>query len=81
MEEVRYLGLDYGEKRIGIAITDPLNLFVYPLTTLNNDLNFWKKFTEILNQYHVVKIILGYPLKENGEFSSSTIAVIEFKEK
>jgi putative holliday junction resolvase len=79
LEENRLLGIDHGEKRIGIAITDPLSLFAYPLKTLLNDSSFWKNFTAILDQFKVAKIILGYPLKENGELSSSTRAVLEFK--
>ena len=37
----RILSIDYGEKRIGIAITDPLKIFAIPLTTLVNNSKFW----------------------------------------
>ncbi len=68
----RLLGIDYGAKRVGIAITDPLRMFAYGLTTINNDINFWKKFDKLFVDYDVETIVLGYPLKESGERSSST---------
>jgi putative Holliday junction resolvase len=75
------MAIDYGEKRIGIAVTDPLNMFAYPLTTLQNDSKFWNNLSKLLTEYNVVKIILGYPLKESGEESTSTKAVQKFNEE
>lgn len=79
MKEARILAIDYGEKRIGLAVTDPLNIFAYPLSTLQNDTKFWQSLIKIISEYSVVKIVLGYPLKESGEQSSSTKMVINFK--
>lgn len=81
MEEKRILAIDFGEKRIGIAITDPLNIFAYPLTTILNDSKFWQNFQKIISEYTVVQILLGYPLKESGDQSTSSKAVIKFKEE
>ena len=81
MSEQRILAIDYGEKRIGLAVTDPLNMFAYPLTTLNNDSKFWSNFLKIVTEYNVAQIVLGFPLKENGEVSSSTVAVNKFLEE
>lgn len=79
LKEERILGMDFGEKRIGIAITDPLGIFSYPLTTLNNDSNFWKNFNKIFEEFQIGKIILGLPLKEDGSDSKSTKLVRKFK--
>ena len=79
--EKRIIAIDFGEKRIGIALTDPLMMFAYPLTTLNNDSKFWDNLLKLLNDYIVEKIILGYPLKENGEKSLSTLMVEKFHEE
>ncbi len=81
MEEQRILAIDYGEKRIGLAVTDPLNMFAYPLTTLQNNSKFWSNFLKIVSEYKVVKIVLGYPVKESGAASTSTTAVQKFKEE
>jgi len=62
----RILGIDYGDKRIGIAITDPLCIFVYPLTTLDNDDKLLEKIEKIIKEYCVETIVIGYPYKEDG---------------
>lgn len=81
MEEKRILAIDYGLKRIGIAITDPLNIFAYPLKTILNDSKFFIELQKIIKEYNVVKIIVGTPLKESGEISSSSLAVEKFVEE
>jgi len=75
----RILGIDYGAKRIGIAITDPLKMFSYPLITLSNDKNLWRNIKNIFDEYEIEMIILGYPLKEDGTKSQSTHMVEDFK--
>lgn len=79
MTEQRLLAIDFGEKRIGIAITDPLNIFAYPLVTLTNDSLFLSNFQKIISEYNVVRIILGYPLKESGDESEISKKVLKFK--
>lgn len=76
----RVIAIDYGEKRVGIAVTDPLRLFAYPLITLQNSKNLLEEIKNLLSEYECDTIVLGYPLKESGEHSSSTEAVIKFKE-
>jgi putative holliday junction resolvase len=81
LNEQRILAIDFGEKRIGFAITDPLNMFGYPLVTVPNDNKFWNELSKVILEYRVVKIILGYPLKESGSESTSSKAVLKFKEE
>ena len=59
--ESRIMGIDYGEKRIGIALSDPLFTFAYPFKTLLNDHNLIKNLLEIVEEKNVTKIILGLP--------------------
>jgi len=77
----RIIAIDYGEKRVGIAITDPLRMFAYPLVTLLNDGKLFENLKKILTEYDCEMIVLGYPLKESGEHSSSTEKVLKFKEQ
>jgi len=79
LEEARILAIDYGEKRIGIAITDPLNLFAYPLTTINNDSGFMNNLKALLDQYKVVKILIGNPVKEDGSEARIFNQIINLK--
>lgn len=81
MEESRVLAIDFGEKRIGLAVTDPLNIFAYPLVTLQNDMKFWENLAAIIQEYKVAKIIVGSPLKESGEVSIVSQHVVKFKEE
>jgi putative Holliday junction resolvase len=67
-EEYRIMGIDFGEKRIGIAISDPLMTFASPFTTLENDSTFLKKLSEIIIQKKIKRIILGLP---SSKFESS----------
>lgn len=80
-KEERILGIDYGRKRIGIAVTDPLKMFASPLTTLDNDSKFWDNFEAILAEYKVGTIVLGYPLKESGDKADLSDTVERFGEK
>ncbi|MEI7811747.1 MAG: Holliday junction resolvase RuvX [Ignavibacteria bacterium] len=77
--EERILSIDFGRKRIGIALSDPLKIFAYPYKTILNDHTFWKTLLKILNENKVIKILLGYPLKEDGKKSESTFMVERFK--
>jgi len=67
MKEQRILSIDYGKKRIGIALSDPLFTFAYSFKTLINDKNLWKNIAEIVNEKKVVKVILGLPNKERNK--------------
>ncbi len=77
----RILAIDYGKKRIGLALSDPLLTFAYPYKTISNDNNFQKELSALLVKKNIEKIILGYPLKENGEYTILTEEVLKFKER
>ncbi len=77
----RIMAIDFGVKRIGIALTDPMLTFAYPFVTLANDDKFWSKFISIIKEKNVTKIILGLPLKEDGSEYELTKLVNNFKSK
>ena len=77
----RILAIDYGTKRIGIALTDPLITFSYPFKTILNDGNLQKEFSKIISEKNVDRIILGFPVMENGQASNITKLVLKFKKK
>ncbi len=80
-EKARILAIDYGAKRVGLAITDPLRIFAYPLMTLKRDKNFWNDLEQVFKNYDIETIVLGYPLKEDGTRSSSTELIEKFKKE
>lgn len=77
----RILAIDFGEKRIGLAISDPFKIFSIPLKTLSNNKNFWEHIKQIIIENNVFKIVLGYPLNENGTKSFITQKVEKFKDE
>lgn len=74
----RILAIDYGVKRIGIAISDPLNMFSIPLKTIKNDVKLWNNLKQIFAEYTIDKVICGYPLKEDTSKSLLTDKVVNF---
>ena len=66
---MRKLGIDYGDSRVGIAITDALNITVQGLETIHhqgNDKMVLKRLEEILNQYEIDTLVIGMPINMNG---------------
>lgn len=82
MMQGRILGLDVGDKRIGIAISDAMGWTAQPLmtlerTTLEKDLDALEK---IIQENYVVKIVVGIPRQLSLKTTVQTQKVIDFKE-
>jgi len=81
------MGIDYGEKRIGIALSDPLLTFAYAFTTLQNDSSFLTNLSKIIIEKKIIKVILGLPserFKSSKELSQKVLKLkseIEAKNK
>ena len=72
---MRILGIDYGEARTGLALTDALNITAQGLETIYNNGNdkiILKKIDELLEKYEISTIVVGYPLNMNGTKSERT---------
>ena len=80
-EEYRILGIDFGLKRIGLALTDPLLTFSYPYKTISNDNSLWDNLKSVIEENNVNKIILGFPKKSSRPDKDITKNVLEFKDK
>ncbi len=66
---MRKLGIDYGDARVGISITDGLNITVQGLETIHhqgNDKIVLKRLEEILGQYEIDTFVIGMPINMNG---------------
>ncbi|HEX4074461.1 MAG TPA: Holliday junction resolvase RuvX [Candidatus Acidoferrales bacterium] len=68
-ERRRILGLDYGRKRIGLAISDELRLTAQPLQTLTrkNRAEDVRRLRQICREQGVARIIVGHPVHITGE--------------
>jgi len=81
---MRILGIDYGEARVGLAITDSLGITVQGLETIEfkgNDKILLKKLDEIFLQYEVDTIVVGMPYNMNGSSSFRVEATEKFIHK
>ena len=79
----RVLGLDYGERRIGLAISDPLGIIAMPLTTIdrNKTEHLISKISEIVSEKKITSIVVGLPLTLKGHYSKQTEIVLAFINK
>ena len=61
----RILALDFGKKRVGVAISDPLNITAQPLSTIvyKNDMDLWVNLDKVQQSFKISHIVLGKPLK------------------
>lgn len=74
---MRKLGIDYGDSRVGIAISDALGITAQGLETIHhngNDKIVLKRLEEILNQYEIDTFVIGMPYNLNG-MSSERVEV------
>lgn len=76
--EGRILALDYGEKRIGIAISDDTHTLAFPLEKLLNTSQFLTKLKDYIAEYNVHLLVLGLPKTLKGEDSLKTKEVRKF---
>ena len=67
---MRYLGIDYGLKRVGIAVSDETGQFAFPLAVLENSENLISEIAEICKKNNIGKMVVGESLdfsqKENN---------------
>ncbi len=68
----RIMAVDYGEKRIGIALSDPMRMFAKPFVVVPNTENYLHEISKIVEEENVQKIVLGLPLNLKGEDSQKT---------
>jgi putative Holliday junction resolvase len=70
----RILGLDIGDKRIGLAITDELGMTAQPIGKIDRaqtDADF-EKIIEVAKEYDAASIVAGLPKKLDGTYSAQT---------
>ncbi|MGO9137310.1 MAG: Holliday junction resolvase RuvX [Syntrophales bacterium] len=65
---MRILGLDYGSKRIGVAVCDELGMIAQGLATITrrNRRQYLEEIAGFIRTYNVEKIVIGYPIRLNG---------------
>ena len=76
----RIIGIDYGRKRMGLAITDPLGFFASPLTTINPN-DFDSFIDKLMKSETIESFVVGYPVKMNNTPSEAVNDINPFIKK
>ena len=83
---MRLMGLDYGSKTVGVAVRDPLGLTAQGVETVwrkqeNKLRQTLARIEELISEYQVERIVLGYPKNMNNTIGERAVKSLEFKEK
>ena len=75
----RIIGIDYGRKRVGVAVSDPLRIFASALETVQTAkiIEYLKKYAE---SETIVRFVVGYPVNMNGTIGERAEKTLAFKE-
>lgn len=71
----RFLGLDYGDRRIGVAVSDGLGLTAQPHPFINADADAFNQIKKIVAEYDIKQIIVGLPKHLDGRQSEKAHTV------
>jgi len=78
---VRLLGLDVGEKRIGVAVTDPMGMFAQPVSTIMRGIHDIDEIVSLVEEYSITEVVVGLPVNMNGTLGPGAEKVQEFASK
>ena len=81
LNEMRYLAIDYGIKRTGLAICDAAETIASPLAVLQGQKKLLNRIVDIVEAEKVEAIVLGLPLNMAGSESTQTKLVLKFAEQ
>jgi putative holliday junction resolvase len=74
----RILALDYGQKRVGVALSDPLGLTAQSQPYLANDPQLVKNISELISNFQVEKLLIGLPKDQHGGDGKKAIETKQF---
>lgn len=82
---MRILGLDYGSKTVGVAISDPLGITAQGVETIwrkqeNHLRQTLARIEELISEYQVERIVLGYPKNMNNTIGERAEKALEFQQ-
>ena len=75
------LGIDFGQVRIGVAISDELQLLAHPLETIPTKARPEERIAKIVHDKKIDRVIAGVPRQMNGQMGLAATEVLKFVEK
>ncbi len=81
----RIMGLDYGSKTVGVAVSDTLLITAQPVETIwrkseNKLRKTLARIEQLIEEYEIEKIVLGLPVHMNTEIGDRALRALEFKD-
>ena len=73
MQFMRYLGIDYGSKRLGVAMSDESGDFSYPLSVIDNSESLLDEIVKICKENQIGEVVVG----ESRDFSQKENAIMQ----
>ena len=79
----RIIGFDYGTKKLGVAVSDPLRITAQPLdtVTVKKADELPERLTEIFDEYEIEKVVVGLPLNMNGTEGETALEARSFADR
>lgn len=74
---MKILGIDYGEKRIGLALSDETQTLARELDIWSPE-KFWKQIAELIAKEAIERVVVGLPLNMSGEKTQKSVEVQGF---
>ncbi|GAI32198.1 unnamed protein product [marine sediment metagenome] len=78
---MRYLAIDYGNKRTGLAICDAAEIIASPLTVIQGQKELLRKISDIVETKNVEVIVLGLPLNMDGSTGPQAELIFKFADQ
>ena len=79
---MRILGIDWGDKKMGVAISDPMNIIARGVGVFyGEEKEKIEKLKEMVDRFNVELIVLGFPLSLSGEVGKQAEKILKVKEK
>lgn len=76
------LGIDHGEARIGLAITDPVGILAHPLETIHvQQTPVFERINALIAQRQIKQIIIGLPLRMDGTEGTAAQKIRDFTDE
>ena len=74
----RILAIDYGTKRVGVAVSDPTQLIAQGVTTLTNDGGLLGRLCTVIQEQKAVRIVVGMPYSDDGGKGAKALEIERF---
>ena len=75
---MRYVGVDYGSKKIGLALSDETGSMAFPHSVVPNDASFFEILDGLIEREQVGEMVVGHSLDREGQDNKIQAAINEF---